>query len=78
MDKIYRGYRETVDTIKRKYCREDMVSDRNVFVLLCIKCIVFKKEKCNPRSIPNALHVEKPIEVVHFDFIYMVTAEKAG
>lgn len=67
---------EVTETIVRaEFIWGDLRKDVREFVQHCLHCIVTKTGDLLPRPLATALHGQKPNEVGHMDFLYMVLAK---
>eukprot|EP00171_Calliarthron_tuberculosum_P021396 IDg21396t1 len=72
----HRGWRTTKASIASRFYWDQMGKDIEAFVKSCIHCLSTQPGKTIPRPLGHALHCEKPNEVLHFDFCYMMPGVK--
>ena len=67
----HRGSDATLSIIKENFHWTTMQKDVKEFVRHCLHCIITRSGDVIPRPLAQALHGEKPNEVIHMDFLYM-------
>jgi Integrase zinc binding domain len=67
----HRAYERTLDAIKEYVAWTTMAKDVNAFVQNCLHCVATIPGDKVPRPLSTQLHVIKPNEIMHFDFLYI-------
>jgi Integrase zinc binding domain len=66
-----KAYDATLGAIKEYVAWTTMAKDVKVFVQNCLHCVATISEVKVSRSLGTQLHVTKPNEILHFDFLYI-------
>jgi hypothetical protein len=67
----HRAFEATLGEIKKYVVRTTMAKDFKVFVHNCSHCVSTIPEDKVPRPLGTQLHATNPIEILHFDFLYI-------
>ncbi len=71
----HRGWRTTKATVQAHFWWKGLARDVESFVKSCIHCLSTESGKVVPRPLGHAMHAEKPNELLHFDFCYLMPGE---
>lgn len=71
----HRGYRTTKATIATQFYWDGINNDIERLVKSCIHCLSTKPGDIVPRPLGHGLHGEKPNDVLHFDYCYMMLGQ---
>lgn len=71
----HRGAEATKQKIAGEFIWPKLSNDAKEFTQQCIHCILSRTGEKVPRPLGQALHAQRPNEVVHMDFLYMGPSE---
>jgi hypothetical protein len=67
----HRGTQTTLETISSKFYWETLADDVRSFCRTCLHCVSTLGGESAPRPWGEALHADKPNELLHMDYLYM-------
>lgn len=71
----HKGFKVTMDTTKAYFYCKGMGDDLKSFARTCIYCLSTETAKSITSPLRHALHLDRPNELLHFDFYYLSPAE---
>jgi Integrase zinc binding domain len=74
----HRAYEATLGAIKEYVAWTTLAKDVMVFVQYCLHCVSTIPGDKVPRPLCTQLHATKPIEILHFDFMYNVLSRNGN
>ncbi len=74
----HRGCRSTLESVKSRFCWDNLGKDVETFVKSCLHCIATYPGTVVPRPLGHALHASKPNKLLYFDFCHMGTGDKGN
>ena len=72
----HRGIKPTHDALSSRFYWQQLRQDVEFFIQRCLHCCSTTGGLPAPRPLGEALHAEKPNELLHWDFLYMGPSEQ--